>query len=1116
MFYKFIHLHVHSEYSLDVGFFNINDYVKFCYEKHMPAAAITEKFNLASSIKFYNECIKFGIKPIIGCELLLEKENNINNSKIILIAKTFLGYKNLIKLISQSHLNSKNNIPIIKKKWLPFFSKDLIAIGISFESDISKYIIKNNISDAKNAINFWMTSFKNDYFLSLTRFNINIENEYIEKLYYFTKKNKINLIATNEVCFLKKNDFLSYKTKIKTLENNKKLQLNEIYIKEKYFKSSNEMLKIFFNKKELLYNTFEIIKKCNIHINFKDYSPKFNILKTNSSQYLKKKTVEKLLIYLNKLDKNIWKIYIDRFKKEINTIITVDFPDYFLITNDFIEKSKKNEILIGPGRGSGSGSLIAYLLSITNINPINFNLLFERFLNINRISKPDFDIDFCIEGRDLIIDYIFTKYGQKKVAQIITFGIMAAKAAIRDVGRALCYPYFFIDKIAKLISNNIGISIKSEIIENNIIKNEYNNNTDIQLIINLALKLEGMIKNIGKHAGGLIISNINFSEILPIYLECNENKFLTNFDKNDLEKIGFSKFDFLGLKTLTLLKSIEDSIKSYFKNLNLKIINNKKFYHDEKTFILFQRADTLGIFQLESIGTKSVIQKMKPEKFLDIVAIIALYRPGPLQSGMLSSFINRKIGIEKIDYIHSLLKAILSETYGMLIYQEQIMLIAQLIGNYDIGFADFLRIAMSKKKKRDIQIHLEIFKDGAKKNNISEEIAVKIFNLIEKFAGYGFNKAHSVGYATLTYNSADLKTHYNTFFITALLSSEIDNQNNIKNFIEECSYFSIKILNPDINRSFYSFTIVNKNKIRYGFGAIKGLGKIAISEIIYNRSIFGYFNSFFDFIYRINSDILTKRVLESLIYSECFNKLNIVKFKLVLISAKIIDIYIILNNNFKTDNSFINNCFNNSLKSFNNILEYKQEEIKEIKKILENTKNKLKYYNYEFNCIKKLITKNTNIICGIINDIKIKKNYIKINIENNEEIINIFYTYNRYKNNEKYLKINNILILGYHIINKNNYEIFTENFFLFRYKFIKTLEIILETNFITEIFINYLIKNFFSFIQGCTKIIFKIPFKGKYTITKINLNIKIYLHDDCINSLLTFKEIKEIKINYEF
>lgn len=1126
MFSKFIHLHVHSEYSLDTGFFNIGDYVKLCYERKISSAVITEKFNLFSTIKFYNDCLKFGIKPIIGCEFFLEHDENI--SKFILLAQNFSGYKNLTTLLSQAYFNTLNGVPIIQRKWLPFLSDNLIAIGLSFESDIAKYLLHDDYNKAKEILRFWIKSFKNRYYLAITNFNFPIEYIFIQKIHDFTKKNKIILVATNEVCFLRQSDLPSYKAKIITFDLTKRTATDsyDIYLKNKYFKTGEEMLKTFSYKKELLYNSFEIAKRCNLSFNFnKDYSPKYlKENKQNAAHYLSKVSFEKLFTKLNTTTNTYWSVYITRLKKELTIINAVGFADYFLITQDFTSKAKTNDILVGPGRGSGSGSLIANLLSITSIDPIKYDLLFERFLNKHRISRPDFDIDFCIEGRDLIIDYIFDTYGSKHVAQIITFGIMAVKASIRDVGRVLGYPYSFVDKIIKLISNNFGISLKSELIENKKIQSEYNNSYDVQTIMNLALKLEGMVKNISKHAGGLIISNKNFSTLLPVFLEQNEYKFITNFDKNDSENIGFSKFDFLGLKTLSMLNSIIDIITAYCNISNMKTFNFETdiFFSDDKAFMLLQRADTLGIFQLESIGIKSIMQKMRLENFFDIVALIALYRPGPLQSGMLISFINRKLGTEKINYIHPILKKILNETYGMLIYQEQVLLIAQLIAKYDIGFADLLRIAISKKKRADILIHLETFKHGANLNNISSEIATEIFNLIEKFAGYGFNKAHSVGYAILTYQSTWLKANYNFFFMTALLSSDMDNHDNTMAFVNDAEYFSIKLVEPDINRSFYSFSIINTNKIRYGLGSIKGIGKTILANIIFNRALLGPFHSFFDFLYRVNTTTLSKRVLEALVYSGCFNKINGLKFNLVLVSAKVLDLYIKIKKTITSDTDFLNNYFNFILRDFVYAINYRQNELNETQKLLPNlfTKNMLIFYKYESYLLSKLSYNSgkyiNKIFTGIIKNIIIKKLNVFVSIQNMSEKYDVIFSYTRYKCFETILKKHNFIVIAFYIKDKTCYELFVENFYLFRYKFVQYLDILLVESFISYTFINRFFRNANSLIKGCSIVRFKIPFKGTYKLIKLEKTINILVHDNNINELLKFKEIKGIKIIYNF
>ncbi len=1126
MLSNFTQLHVHSEYSLDIGFFNIDDYIKFCYVNKVSSAVITERFNLFSSVKFYKKCLNFGIKPIIGCELFLEHDDN-SFSKFLLLCKNFNGYKNLTRILSQSYLNNNiDGIPIVKRKWLPFLSDDLIAIGLSFESDIGIHLINNNYHMAVKCLKFWQKTFKDSYYLSITKFNVDIETLYVNKLVDFMSQNEVYIVLTNEVCFLKKNDFFSYraKTLILNSENTIFFDLYSEYISNKYFKPLTEMLLLYPKITACLYNIEEIVKRCNLVFNFeKDYSPKY-LLKTKQKlfSYLHQISFEKLFVKLLKVDYQKWFIYILRLKKELDIINVIGFVDYFFITSEFILWAKNNEIMVGPGRGSGAGSLIAYLLSITDVDPIKYNLLFERFLNKYRVSSPDFDIDFCIEGRDLVIDYIFNKYGTNNVAQIITFGLMAVKAVIRDIGRILGYSYIYVNKIIKLISSNFGISLKYELVKNSLLIEEYNNSYDTQAIINLSFRLENMIKNIGKHAGGLIISYKSMHGILPVYLDDNKYKFITQFDKNDSEGIGFAKFDFLGLKTLSVLSTSLDLIDS-FGNVFLTYNSSTLMpFNDVRSFILLQRGDTIGIFQLESYGIKSVIQKMKPETFSDVVALIALYRPGPLQSGMLISFLNRKLNIEQIKYIHIDLKRILGETYGMLVYQEQVMLIAQIIACYDLSFADFLRSAMSKKKEKDMKIHFDEFLRGAQSRGILKTEAIDVFNLIKKFAGYGFNKAHSVGYGLMTFQSAWFKSNYNIFFFTSLLSSDMDNHDMINMFINDALYFSINILPPDINRSFHTFTMVNKYNIRYGFGAIKGVGKLVISEIICNRSVFGSYNSFFDFFYRLDMNIFSKKILESLIYAGCFDKLGALRFKLVLISNKVFDLYFDFQTSFFSNKSFMDEYFNYFIKDFNYLINYKQIEITECKSLLGDLffLKTIYFYRYEIKAIFKLMFKSgkyfNKFFCGILDAIIFKKYGVYIYIKCFDNKKKFFFSYNRYKLFDSILKIGGFLVICFFLNNGILYELFVENFFIFRFRFVKYFDIYFANVFIFDSFFKFLNFNIIAkFFKGESYVRFFIPFKGRYKGICI-LKYKASYHDDIINNILKFKEIKGIKIIYTF
>lgn len=1132
MYSNFIHLHAHSEYSLDIGFFGISDYIRCCHENKFESAVITERFNLYSAIKFYKECLNFKIKPIIGCEFFLEL-NYKENSRIIILCKNKNGYKNLLRLISKSHFNNTlDGIPLIKYEWFIKFNEGLIIIGLSFESDIGISLITDKTQNAITYAKFWKKIFKNNYYLSISKLGIPAEYVYLERLSSLKILKEINIVAINEVCFLRKKDFLPYKSKIAMFDQEKRiiLDIEDSYFKNKYFKNETEMFNLFNNEKNSLYNTIELTQKCNFSFDFKtDYSPKYlKNKKISNANFLIKESFEGLKKKIKTLEIDEWKYYIKRLDMELKIITKVGFENYFLITYDFILWARLNDIYVGPGRGSCSGSLTAYCLKITSIDPIRYNLLFERFLNKDRLSKPDFDIDFCIENRDLVIDYIYDEYKFKKVAQIITFGCMTVKAVIRDIGRVLGYSYKFVENVTKLASGDFGISLKSEIINNQNLKNEYDKSYDIQKIINLSLKIEGIIKNVGKHAGGLVISRVNLINHIPLSLE-EENKPLTHFDKNDSDLIGFVKFDFLGLKNLSVITVVLESIDSY-----LSICNEKIFFTDElmdidkRTYELLQQGDTTGIFQLESVGIKSVIQIIKPSSFLDISALIALYRPGPLQSGMLTSFIKRRLNIEKIDYIHTRLKKILDETYGMIIYQEQVMLIAQIFSGYDLSLADFLRIAMSRKRTEEMLTHLEYFCAGASIYNIDKETAKNVFYLVEKFAGYGFNKAHSIGYSYLTYNLAWLKANYNIIFISALLSSDMYNHENLEIFIQDAIHFDIKILAPDINRSFYNFTIYEKYSIRYGLGALKNIGSTIISEIIENRCNFGPFKSYLDFLNRIDIDILSKKILQNLIYSGVFDKINYFRFKLILITTKVFDLYFKFNkiNLYKKLYS-IDDYFKKIKKSFEYITSYKQEENKEIFKLFPKSfiKINIDFYKHDNLALSKLSHKSGiffNIFfLGLIEDVQTKKilneQYIIIKLISINKKYQIKISHNRYIFIKNLIIKNKLLVFCCYQFNKEIKELFIEDFYVFRAKFVKFLELNITENYITENFLKHFFSNIsLNFIKGPTILKIKILSKNYNKPIKCNIELKILIHDDLINSLKKFKEIKNLKLIYQF
>ncbi len=1128
MSYEFVHLHAHSEYSLDCGFLNISDYVKFCYENDFIAAAITERFNLFSAVKFYNKCFDFGIKPILGCEVFLECDNFIY-SKTLLLCKNYIGYRNLLLLLTKAHLNSLDGIPLVRYKWLLDLSDGLIAVGVSLESDIGQALLNNNFDKAHDIFSFWNFVFKDRYYLSISRLGVPGEVIYITRVIEFSHSCKISLVVTNEVAFLRKSDLFSYQLKMAMFDlySDKLSGLDNKFLDNKYFKSYDEMQMLFLDMPEVIYNTAELAKRCNLFFKFGvDYSPKINSYQGMSGDlFLFRYSFNKLLLDNFFLKKNDFDVYVNRLKVELSVIISIGFVNYFLVTYDFISWAKKNDIFIGPGRGSGAGSLIAYLLLITISDPIKNDLLFERFLNKDRISSPDFDVDFCIEGRDLIIDYIFNFYGVKNVAQIVTFGCMTIKSVVRDIGRVLGYSYNFIDKIIKLISSNSGVSLKSELVNNSRLRKEYDNSNDVQTVLNLSLRLEGILKGIGKHAGGVIISSVELLSYLPLQYEFSEFNFITQFDKDDAELFGFTKFDFLGLKTLTITADVIDTICSYFSFACNFLFDFENFQFDDfRTYILLSRGDTLGIFQFESSGMRSILQKVQPDVFSDIVSLIALYRPGPLQSGLLLSFTKRKHGFEKIDYINDVVSDILMETYGMIVYQEQVMLIAQVFANYSLADADYLRIAMSKKKLNEMAWHLENFVYGASFKGFDKDIAEKVFYLIEKFAGYGFNKAHSVGYALLAYNSSWFKANYTIIFLSVLFSADMDNSD-IDFYIDECEYFGIRVVYPDINRSSYCFTIVDYKTLLLGFGAIKGLGKALISEIIFSRAIFGFYNSFFDFLYRMDMNLLTKKVLQSIVYSGAFDNFSSSKFKLVLISNKVFDLYI----DFSFKNSFsfesiVDKFFKYSIKNFYYMIEYKNIEFANNRYLLGKYLfyNPINYYVNDILFISKMsykIGKYFNeFFCGVISSFKpVSSSFYLLKISGLYEERSILISVFRYKNKRDLFKNGKLVVTCLYVLNNYFYELLLEDFYFFRCIFAKYLDIYLAECYISDDFFKqFFLILFNKTVSGETKIRLVYFSHGSLSFVFLNDEINISLHDDVLNELNKFKEIKKVSVIYNF
>ncbi len=871
---NFIHLHLHSEYSISDSLIRISDLVEKVSDRKSPSVSITDHNNIFSLVKFYKKAIKNGIKPIIGIEIdIKDKESSNESFRIVLLCKNIIGFNNLSNLITDSYVNlNENNKFVVLKDDLMKRSEGLIVLSGGIYGDLA-HAIKSGKNDLiESSISYWKKNFSNNYYIEITRTGKDFEDEYIAQALDISEKYNIPIVASNDVRFINKEDFQAHEVRV-CINNGTYLKdekRKSEYNENQYLKSSSEMEELFSDIPSAIENSIEIAKRCNVQLALGDIAMPIFPLEDNQdeNEYFDSLVTQSLNKKLS--DKNIKnkEPYLNRIKIELDVIMKMGYSGYFLIVSDFVTWAKKNNIPVGPGRGSGAGSLVAYVLNITNIDPIKYDLLFERFLNPERISLPDFDIDFCMDKRDSVIDYVAKKYGRDKVSQIITYGTMAAKAVVRDVGRVLQYPYPFVDQIAKLIPFEIGITLEKAL-EDQELKKLYNSDDDVKDIIDMAMILEGLPRNAGTHAGGLVISPKKLINYTPLYRDTCNSSLLTQLDKDDVEEIGLIKFDFLGLRTLTV---IENTLKIINRNIN----SEKKFIleniplDDEKTFDLLRKQKTNGVFQLESRGLKDIIKRLKPDKFDDLVALVALYRPGPLQSGMVDDFIDRKNGAN-VEYLHPLIEDVLKPTYGVILYQEQVMKIAQILAGYSLGAADILRRAMGKKKFDEMKQQREIFVKGAIKNQVEAKQAEYIFDLMEKFAGYGFNKSHSVAYALIAYQTAYLKSHYKEPFVAAVLSSDMDNTEKVVRFVKECEYMGILLNPPNINLSDYTFIVTENNEIIYGLGAIKGVGKAIIEIIINERIKNGEFISLENLLTRCGTNKINKRVIEALIKSGSFD-----------------------------------------------------------------------------------------------------------------------------------------------------------------------------------------------------------------------------------------------------
>ncbi|MBA57836.1 MAG: DNA polymerase III subunit alpha [Gammaproteobacteria bacterium] len=880
---QFIHLRVHSEYSLSDGIVRVAPLIDRCVEQKMPAAALTDANNLFALIKFYSQAEANGIKPIVACDVLIMDDDDEDLTTLVLIAKNDIGYRHLSQLVSRSYSETCNkHIPSVSRQWLKEKSEGLIGLSGGREGDIGKALLGGNLQAAADKLNFWSSIFPNSFYLELQRTGREYEEEYNQLALDLADQKKCPVVATNDVRFLDREEFEAHEVRVcihegRALDDSRR---ERRYSQEQYLKSTEEMLALFSDIPEAIENAIEIGKRCNVNIDlgscsFPDYPVPEGETPGSFLEKRARKGLEKRLrkIFHDFPEKNkLGSDYEKRLCFELDTINQMGFADYFLVVMEFISWAKSNKIPVGPGRGSGAGSLVAYSLEITDIDPLEYDLLFERFLNPERVSLPDFDIDFCIEGRDLVIQHVVERYGQGSVSQIITFGTMAAKAVVRDVARVQGKPYALADKLSKLIPFEPGMTLAKAVEQEPLLRDFIAADEDADEIMEMAYKLEGLTRNVGRHAGGVVIAPTDLTDFTPTYRDELGGGLMTQFDMVDVEKAGLVKFDFLGLKTLTIIdNAVREINKIKMKDgdplLEIEEIN----LECEQVYRDLQNARSAAVFQLESRGMRELMKKVKPSCFTDIVALVALFRPGPMQ--LSEDFINRKHGREKVDYLHPSLEHILKDTYGVMLYQEQVMQIAQILAGYSLAEADLLRRAMGKKKREEMAEQKENFLLGAQRNGVHRKQADYIFGLMEKFAGYGFNKPHSVAYAMIAYQTAWLKHFYSAHFMASVLSSEMQNTDRILLNIEECRTLDISVRPPDINSGEYRFIAESDNSIVYGLGAIKGLGEGSIESLIEVRSKGGIFVDLFDFFERVDNKKVNRRSIEALINSGTLDNL---------------------------------------------------------------------------------------------------------------------------------------------------------------------------------------------------------------------------------------------------
>jgi DNA polymerase-3 subunit alpha len=873
----FVHLRLHTEYSLTDSVVRVPELIAAVAQAGMPAVAVTDHVNLFAMVKFYRAALERGVKPLIGVDLLVrESGERAQPTKLTLLCQSQTGYHNITQLVTRAYLEGQQRgVAQIDRSWLSRENvSGLVALSCATEGDIGRALVNSRERDAAQALDRWRALFPDRFYVELQRVGRPDEEPYIAAAVELAARSGVPVVATNDVRFLERGEFESHEARVCIHDGTLLGDASRVrrYTPQQYLRAPAEMTTLFADIPEALTNSVEIARRCSLVLKLgQPRLPQYPVPGDLSTEdHLRKVAGEGLEQRLARVQVRDPDGYRARLGAELDVICQMGFAGYFLIVADFIRWARENGVPVGPGRGSGAGSLVAYSIKITDIDPLEYDLLFERFLNPERVSMPDFDVDFCMDGRDRVIEYVAGKYGRERVSQIITYGTMAAKAVVRDVGRVLGMPYGFVDRIAKLIPFELGITLEDALEKEPELKKLYDSEEEVKNLIDLARSLEGLTRNAGMHAGGVVIAPSVLTDFAPLYCDDTGASLVTQFDKDDVEAAGLVKFDFLGLRTLTIIDRAMAQINRDRAAPGLPPLDVSKLpMTDAKSYVLLKSCRTTAVFQLESRGMKDLIRRLQPDCFEDIVALVALFRPGPLQSGMVDDFINRKHGkIDgPIDYLHPSLEPVLKPTYGVILYQEQVMQIAQVLAGYTLGGADLLRRAMGKKKPEEMAKQRSIFVSGSVERGVREEVAAHIFDLMEKFAGYGFNKSHSAAYALLSFQTGYLKAHYPAAFMAAVLSADMDHTDKVVTLIQECSDIGLTVKAPDVNASMYEFAVGGDQTICYGLGAVRGVGRGAVDALIAEREKHGPYQSLEDLCRRLDLTKVNRRVLEALLRS---------------------------------------------------------------------------------------------------------------------------------------------------------------------------------------------------------------------------------------------------------